>query len=214
MSTILCDGCGQPATPDHIAERVRRLELATRYRPIHVQVLFLSDAPAVGIENDFYNAVGPGGFGNTNTRSAEHRFFEALDIHPRAENRYEECLTEFQRRGYFLTFAVECSRNLTLQTDLASDSPAQLAGSLVERLGPAVVKRIQFSYKPRFIVLLSLGTEPLIGVLQEAGLGNRLVLSSGKTIHWPLTSDPSASGVQPGVLRSLLAEMDGRAKSS
>jgi hypothetical protein len=41
MGAILCDGCGQPATPEHIAERIHRLELATRYRPIHIQVLWL-----------------------------------------------------------------------------------------------------------------------------------------------------------------------------
>ena len=40
-----CDGCGLPASPEHIAERVRRLELSTRFRPIHMGVLFVALAP-------------------------------------------------------------------------------------------------------------------------------------------------------------------------
>ncbi len=40
-SEILCDGCGQPASPEHIARRLQRLEWATRYRPIHLHTLLL-----------------------------------------------------------------------------------------------------------------------------------------------------------------------------
>jgi len=198
MGAILCDGCGQPATPEHIAERIRRLELATRYRPIHIQVLFLADAPPPGVENDFYNTAGTDGSGVPIGRNLAEGFFEALDIRFGPGNR-ESSLAEFQKRGYFLAFSVEC--------------PTDVAGLLVKRLGPAVVKRIQLSYKPRFIVLLSSNTQPLIRVLQEAGLGKRLILRNGSAVNWPLASDPSALAKESGVLRSLLAEIEDRTKA-
>src|SRR6266700_3189000 len=39
--SVPCDGCGQMASPEHIAQRLRRLEWATRYRPVHIQTLLL-----------------------------------------------------------------------------------------------------------------------------------------------------------------------------
>ena len=51
---IVCDGCGRPATPEHIHERLARLEWATRFRPIHIQLLVLISAPPTGA--DFYDA--------------------------------------------------------------------------------------------------------------------------------------------------------------
>ena len=67
-----CDGCGLPASPEHIAERVRRLELSTRFRPVHMGVLFVALAPPVRPEDDFYGAAGIEGI----LRS----FLEALEI--------------------------------------------------------------------------------------------------------------------------------------
>ncbi|HLP99735.1 MAG TPA: hypothetical protein VK156_01325 [Candidatus Limnocylindria bacterium] len=198
MGAILCDGCGQPATPEHIAERIRRLELATRYRPIHIQVLFLADAPPPGIENDFYNTAATDGSGILIGENLAERFFKALDI-PSGPGNREDCLAEFQRRGYFLAFSVEC--------------PSDAAGPLVKRLGPVVVKRIQLSYKPRFIVLLSSNTQPMIRVLQEAGLGKRLILRNGSAVNWPLASDSSALAKESAVLRSLLAEIQEHTKA-
>src|SRR3979411_2475534 len=40
-SVILCDGCGQPASSEHIARRLQRLEWATRYRTLHLHTLLL-----------------------------------------------------------------------------------------------------------------------------------------------------------------------------
>ena len=52
-----CDGCGLPASPDHIAERVQRLELSTRFRPVHVGVLFIALMPPIRPQDDFYAAA-------------------------------------------------------------------------------------------------------------------------------------------------------------
>src|SRR5215472_9195783 len=49
-----CDGCGLPATQEHIGARIRRLELATQYRPIHIGILFVALAPPPRPEGDFY----------------------------------------------------------------------------------------------------------------------------------------------------------------
>src|SRR5207244_1404111 len=36
-----CDGCGQAASAEHIARRLRRLEWAKRFRPVHIHTLLL-----------------------------------------------------------------------------------------------------------------------------------------------------------------------------
>src|SRR5216683_5747450 len=51
---ILCDGCGLAASAEHIAARMERLELATRFRPIHINVLFVALQPMPRPEDDFY----------------------------------------------------------------------------------------------------------------------------------------------------------------
>ena len=53
----LCDGCGAQVDEAHIRSRIERLEHATRYRPIHIQVLFLAAAPPSKPEDDFYRAA-------------------------------------------------------------------------------------------------------------------------------------------------------------
>ena len=43
----------------HIRRRIERLELATRYRPIHIQTLFLALAPPEAMEDFFYSVAPP-----------------------------------------------------------------------------------------------------------------------------------------------------------
>src|ERR1700751_3810700 len=54
---ILCDGCGQAASQEHIARRLKRLENMTRYRPIHVQALFLGAMRPVEDHDHLYSAI-------------------------------------------------------------------------------------------------------------------------------------------------------------
>ena len=54
LSYLPCDGCGLPASPDHIADRLRRLELSTRFRPVHMGVLFIALMPPIRPQDDFY----------------------------------------------------------------------------------------------------------------------------------------------------------------
>lgn len=210
MDAILCDGCGQPATPQHIADRLRRLELATRYRPIHIQVLFLASAPPSGIANDFYDAASNEESEGQAGQNWARVFFEALNISPGAGNCREERLAEFQRRGYFLAFVSECP---IYKTEAASAGGSRVPGvaSVVTQLGPLVVKRIRYSYKPRFIVLLDRDTQPLVRILKEAGVENVLACADGAGAAWALDGGFDDKR-ETAALRSLLAEIQDRAK--
>src|ERR1700721_1380963 len=66
-----CDGCGAPADEAHIRQRIERLEMATRFRPIHIQVLLLGDAPPTRIEDYFYRPL----CGGESRSSAAKDFF-------------------------------------------------------------------------------------------------------------------------------------------
>jgi hypothetical protein len=178
--TIFCDGCGAAATPEHIRERLVRLELATRFRPIHIGVLFLIPSPDAG--SDFYDA-------SARPPGAREILLDALGIPAAAEataaqgepsapvaSATESRLAEFQRRGFFLASVAECPL------------PEGAAAQAVERLAPTLVKRIQFSYKPKSVVLLSDALSPLAQLLARAGQGIRIV-PDGKPIAWPRRGD-------------------------
>lgn len=52
----ICDGCRTTVEPEHIRQRIERLELATRYRPVHIQTLLIGDAPPERAEDYFYRS--------------------------------------------------------------------------------------------------------------------------------------------------------------
>jgi len=97
LHSILCDGCGLTASSEHTAARMERLELATRFRPIHINVLFVALEPMQRPEDDFYRPP--------ESRDFFDSFLSALDITPETGNAN---LLEFQRRGYYLTYLSEC----------------------------------------------------------------------------------------------------------
>ena len=69
----LCDGCGAQVDEAHIRRRIERLELATRFRPIHIQVLLLDAAPLAAPADYFYRGAG------TSQRSvASQMFFDEI----------------------------------------------------------------------------------------------------------------------------------------
>jgi hypothetical protein len=99
-SYLPCDGCGLPASPGHIAERLKRLELSTRFRPVHIGVLFVALAPRIRTEDDFY--------GPAESKEFIDPFLEALEIPASSSNNVAPGsdsqvagttrLVEFQRR--------------------------------------------------------------------------------------------------------------------
>jgi hypothetical protein len=180
LNWLPCDGCGLPASPEHIAQRVRRLELSTRFRPVHISILFVVLAPPFGAEDDFYSA--------SESNEFTSPFLDALEIPPSSDKVADGSdahaadtgrLPEFQRRGYHLAYLSECPLPETVE-------PAE---STIARLGPTLIRRIRFNYKPKHIAPLGQELFPLVGVLRDAGIGPVLTLDQGLVLPLPRTGD-------------------------
>lgn len=132
-----CDGCGDTVAPEHVRARIARLEMATRFRPLHIQTVLLAGSPPAAVEDFFYHpgVSRPGaGWGD--------RFFRSLMAAcgvANSENLADAALLEFQRRGLFLAYVKEC--------------PSTGADSL-EKFAEPLVRRLRFSYKPKNVVFL------------------------------------------------------------
>ncbi|MGB6200584.1 MAG: hypothetical protein WBF35_13655 [Candidatus Acidiferrales bacterium] len=174
---ILCDGCGLPASPEHIRERLAHLEVATRFRPIHIDVLFVIPSP--NADHDFYDASPqPPGKREVLLDALRIPIAVGAGAAPDA-NATESRLAEFQRRGFFFAAVSECPM------------PPGAAAQTVERLAPTLVKRVQFSYRPKSVVLLSDALAPLVPLLAGAGRGIR-VMPDGAALSWPRIGDRDA----------------------
>src|SRR6202163_4340922 len=164
-SEILCDGCGQPASPEHIARRLQRLEWATRYRPIHLHTLLLGAisplvpmeflySPEKTISGEAANLIAAAGI------SAVGKSADAIQ-------------SEFQRRGIYLTHVLECP------LDVPSTAPDFLTNAFITRL-PTLFTRIRRSLKPKRLAFISGSLTPLIERFASAQLGCELVLDDGR----------------------------------
>jgi hypothetical protein len=178
LNYLPCDGCGLPASPRHIAERLRRLELSTRFRPVHVGVLFVALAPPVRPEDDFY--------GPAESKDFADPFLEALDIQSSTDRTTPESnvqaitsarLAEFQRRGFYLAYLSECPLPESIEA----------AVSTIARLGPTLIRRIRFNYKPKRVAPLGQELSPLVDMLRVAGIGPILTLDQGQPLPAPRT---------------------------
>jgi hypothetical protein len=175
----VCDGCGTRADDDHVRRRIARLELATKFRPVHIKVLLLDGAPPSRIEDYFYSLTK-----DRSVRSLASRMFfgelaKAAGVSVGMDFKEEKALTEFQRRGFFLAHAVECP---------FEDIPDP-AGTL-RRLAPTVMKRVQNSYKPGYVIPISQPTQELVRLFGLIGWGDRLVLDQGGPFVDPYLGDP------------------------
>jgi hypothetical protein len=164
-----------PADDAHIRRRIERLELATRFRPIHIQILLIDAAPPSRSEDYFYRAAGNGAERSENSR---HYFDEivkcsGLAIDP--EMKEEAALDEFQHCGFYLAHAVECP----------IESAAALTAA-IERAGPVLIRRIEKSYKPKYVALVSTSLAKVIPLFQRSELRDRLLLNHGEPFSSPL----------------------------
>jgi hypothetical protein len=162
----VCDGCGATVDDAHIRARIERLEMATRYRPIHIQVLLLDAAPFAPPADFFYHETD-----DLSERSAESRaYFDALlqctgdDVS--RFSRKADALAEFQKQGLFLANVVECPVGANLDEALG-------------RCAPSILKRIQFSYKPKYVALIASALASIVPSLSQNGWAERLVLNAG-----------------------------------
>jgi hypothetical protein len=188
-NVLECDGCGQAGSAEHVARRLKRLEWATRYRPVHIQTLFLGAASPDANAEFLYS---PG----DEFQGGAAALLEVAGI-VAAGKSADAVLVEFQRRGYFLTHVLECplDRDVTGEKGIAhlpgEKSPRSedrrynisLEGSfswLLEQRSVAVAARIRRSLKPKRVVLLGAGMETLAAQWSNGELGCPLLLDDGK----------------------------------
>jgi hypothetical protein len=194
----VCDACGARTDEEHVRRRVARLELATRYRPVHIKVLFLDGAPPARLEDYFYQAAKDRSVRSASSRMYFDELAKCAGIPVGPDLREESALTDFQRKGYFLSSAVECPFE-----ELPDPQGA------IRRLAPTVMKRVQSSYNPSYVVPISPPTQELIRLFGLVGWGDRLILNNGAPFSDPYLGDPkrqAAAGTAFGErIKKLLA---------
>lgn len=180
---LLCDGCGQAASPEHTALRLRRLEWATRYRPVHIATLLLG-AISPSSDDDFLYS---GKF-----QGEARALLDAAGV-AASGKAAEAVLSEFQRGGFFVTHLLECP----IEPVKGADSSA---AGLFSRPVQAVAARIRRSLKPKRIVLFSVPLAPMLSNLLKEDVGCPVILDDGKPFEL------NASDAQ-NRLRNVLAGM-------
>lgn len=160
---LRCDGCGQPASPEHLARRLQRLEWTTRYRPVHVGTLLLG---AVAPQDDSAFIYSPAG-----ARDGEAKLlFAATGVTPEGKSA-EAALAELQRRGFLAAHVLECPLE-----DGASDRIPELVGNRL----PAVLARIRRSLKPKRLAPISKWLEQFLPALTSGGLPCTILLDGDR----------------------------------
>jgi hypothetical protein len=159
-----CDGCGQFAPPAHIARRLQRLEWATRYRPIHIQTVFLGAVVPAQQGSFLYADSAP-------FSGEAAQLLEALQLPTEGKSR-DEVLAEFQKRGLLLTHVLECPLEGRL-------SPSEING-LLERQSRQTLVRIRRSLKPKRVLFFSKDLTALAAKLTEADFDAPILLNNGK----------------------------------
>jgi hypothetical protein len=160
---LACDGCGQLASSGHIARRLQRLEWTTRWRPIHIGALLVGGISPQSDADFLYAGKFQGEAG---------RVLDAVGIAVSGRPS-ETVLAEFQRGGFFLTYALECPLDNTLPRE------SQVASLLDQRFG-FLVARVRRSLKPKKVVLVSSELAPIAGRLASEDLGCPVGLDDGK----------------------------------
>jgi hypothetical protein len=183
----ICEGCGARVDDAHILRRKQRIDLAMRFRPIQIKTLLLNSAPPA-LDADYFYRAAP----DRAVRSVAARisFEELVKCSGPASSQIDEarCLTDFRDRGFFLIHAVDCP----------IENPGELHNAM-RRLAPTVVKRVQYSLQPTYIVPISKPTQDLIRLFGLIGWGDRLVLENGGPF---LDANPATPQRQPASLTS------------
>ena len=175
ISGILCDGCGRAARPEHIARRLKRLENMTRYRPIHVQALFLGAASPANDSEHLYSA--DGGFAGEGAT-----LLRALGVNT-SDRSVDATLTDFRRRGFLLAHVLECAE----ETGGASGEEGTRE-ALARRI-PTTITRIRRSFKPKCLVLLEDELAEFVPQFIAANLDAALLLRNGRPFDWNEIAD-------------------------
>jgi hypothetical protein len=180
-----CDGCGSQVDDAHIRRRIERLELSTRFRPIHIQVLLMDSVPLGRTEDYFYRAASSPDQRSTSSRDYFNEIVKCSGFIVGPGTSEEIALAEFQHRGFYLAYAVECPVE-----------PAEESAAALERAGPTVLQRVEKSYKPKYIALISASLTKVIPLFERSEI--RLLLNYGKPFMSPLETagtHPAGFGV-------------------
>ena len=192
-SDLRCDGCGQAASPEHIARRLQRLEWTTRYRPVHIGALLLG---AVAPKDDSDFLYWPSG----KWKGEAEVLLSAAGLSTDGKTA-EATLAEFQRGGFFLTHVLECP----LEKSEAS-SVQQLVGARL----PAVLTRIRRSLKPKRLAPISRDLEQFLPALKSGDLNCAILLDLEK----PFALDGDSPRPSAKLLREALASQSASARQS
>ena len=177
QADLRCDGCGQPASAEHIARRLQRLEWTTRYRPVHIGTLLLG---AVAPQDDsafIYSSAG--------AWSGEARMLLTAAGVLQEGKSGETILADFQRHGFFLTYVLECP----LQDGADSRIPELIGNRL-----PAVLTRIRRSLKPKRLAPISKWLEQFLPALASGELPCPILLDREMPFALDGNAPPEASG--------------------
>jgi hypothetical protein len=189
---LRCDGCGQPASAGHIARRLQRLEWTTRYRPIHVGTVLLG-ASGPADDSEFLYA-------DQGKFAGEAKYvLDACGLVP-AGRPWQAVLTEFQRAGFLLTYALECPLDPGIDNE-------RVVSTLLQSRMPALLARIRRSLKPKRIVPISLSLEPLLASMRDVDTGCPVLLDDGKPFARDGRGDEEAAS---RLRRALSAAASGR----
>ena len=181
---LRCDGCGQKASEEHLTRRLRRLEWATRYRPVHIHTLLLG---GFSPREDSEFLYAPDG---------EFRGEAAVVLHAigiATEGKTASTVHgELQTAGFFLGHVSECP------LEDGADTEREATWLLRERL-PLIATRIRRSLKPKRVALMGGALEPVVEDFVALNLGCPVMLNDGK----PFIFDAGDNDAQIARLRQL-----------
>lgn len=184
-TAVRCDGCGQEASAEHIARRLRRLEWATRYRPVHIRTLLLG---GVAPREDAEFLYAPG----NEFRGEAADLLGAVGIATLGKAP-AEVHGAFQAAGFFLTHLLECPVGCAVAQPPGQGQTGQPAGDrttlLCEHL-PSTASRIRRSLKPRRVMLVAEVPPAVVEDILSMDLGCPVVLDHGS----PFGFTPATEG--------------------
>lgn len=202
---LRCDGCGQVCSPEHIAQRLRRLEWATRYRPVHIQMqllggiapredaefLYAPSGELQGEANALLRAVGiESGRPPFEAQGKQEAVQATASLSGKT---VEEIQKEFQAAGFFLTHILECP----LEPGQTGEAGAS---ALLRKHLPAVASRIRRSLKPKRVILVTEIPSEVVQDILALDLGCEVILNDGK----PFALAPSATETEIAQFRAAL----------
>jgi hypothetical protein len=184
QTVLTCDGCGQLADAEHFARRLRRLEWATRYRPIHIQALILG---GIAPELDSQLLFAP----DTTFQGELGNIMRAVQVSTEGKS-HDLVLSEFQKLGLMVSYVLECPLNYGVECGQASQ--------LLEKQLPAALARVRRSLRPKRLILFSAELTELAPKLQQADLGCPIWPASGR----PFLAGPAVTESEHLALREAL----------